>query len=200
MTTTDIAICVGHSRPGDSGAVSTGGTSEWDYNSQLAPMIDCRLHAFGWSAIVIDQYQGSNYSDAMTWLAAELRERDVRAAVELHFNAAGAAARGHEWLYWHTSTNGSALADALDDAFRAHVSGLTARGTRARTAGQRGTAFLRLTPCPAVIGEPFFGSNADDWAVAENQDRIAQAYANGIHSWLSGMSVEPGRPQAASCG
>ena len=34
-----IAICVGHSRPNDSGAASVTGVTEWDYNSQLADMI-----------------------------------------------------------------------------------------------------------------------------------------------------------------
>ena len=36
-----IALCVGHSRQGDSGAASVDGTTEWDYNSDLAERISC---------------------------------------------------------------------------------------------------------------------------------------------------------------
>lgn len=200
MTKPHIALCVGHSRRGDSGAVSTGGVSEWTYNSELAPMIECRLYAYGWSSVVIDRYEAGSYSSAMVWVADELRERGVQAAVELHFNSSSrASSTGHEWLCWHSSTNGLALARALDQAFRAHVPGIPARGVQRRTAGQRGTGFLRRTPCPAVIGEPFFGSSANDWAVAQDKDRIANAYALGIHGWLSNMSVGSGTPRAA-CG
>lgn len=197
--TPDIALCIGHSRRNDSGAVSTGGVSEWSYNSQLAPMIDCVLHAYGWNAIVIDRYDASGYSAAMSWLAAELRERNVRAALELHFNSSdNSAARGHEWLCWHTSSGGFALAEALNQSFRGSVSGLPARGVKKRSSGN-GSAFLRGTHCPAVIGEPFFGSNANDWGIAQDMNKMAQAYALGIHSYLSSMSVEPGQRQAA-CG
>ena len=34
-------------------------------------------------------------------------------AVELHFNAAGLLANGHEWIYYHTSDESKALAYAL---------------------------------------------------------------------------------------
>ena len=35
----NVAICVGHSRQGDTGAVSCGGINEWTYNKKVAEFI-----------------------------------------------------------------------------------------------------------------------------------------------------------------
>lgn len=43
----------------------------------------------------------------------------------------------------------------------------------------------RLTHCPAVICEPFFGTNHGDWLTAKaKQARIAKAMAEGIMEFL----------------
>ena len=105
-----IALCVGHSRPNDSGASSVTGVSEWDYNSELAEMIGRKLHL---PYKVYSVYKGTGYVTAMKWLAKKLHDDRVDTAVELHFNAASPKATGHEWLYWHTSEKGRLLARAL---------------------------------------------------------------------------------------
>jgi N-acetylmuramoyl-L-alanine amidase len=148
-----IAICVGHSRPNDSGAASVTGVTEWDYNSQLADMISDRT----------------------------LRNDGVEAAIELHFNAATPSATGHEWLYWNTSEKGRLFARALRDSFEDCFPQLRSRGIRPRKKGSRGAGFLRLTHCPATIAEPFFGSNEEDWELAlKNMEGMATAMAAGI--------------------
>ena len=76
-----IAICVGHSRPNDSGASSVTGVTEWDYNSQLADMISDRLKT---KHKIYSTYKGSSYWSSMKWLAKTLRNDGVEAAVELH--------------------------------------------------------------------------------------------------------------------
>lgn len=180
-TPPDIIICIGHSRDNDNGAVSRGGVSEWDYNSELAPMIAWRLRACGWTTEIIDHYEGGNYTAAMRWLKAELEERRPRSVIELHFNAAGATARGHEWF--HNDT-GEGFASALDQVFRSSIAEVPARGTTNRHRSGNGSQFLGGAPCPAVIGEPFFGSNDADWAVGLQKERLATAYAIGITTWL----------------
>lgn len=190
MTAVDIALCVGHSRLGDSGATSSDGTNEWDYNSKLAKVISRKLVALKHSTVVIDKYDGSGYSAAIRWLSADLRKRGAKVAVELHFNAAGSGATGHEWLCWHSSKGGYSMAQSLDQAFQSCVSEIKSRGVKTRTASDRGSLFLRLTPCPAVIGEPFFGSNPNDWAIGKDMEKIGHAYAVGIHGWLGNMSVD----------
>tara|TARA_B100000579_G_C22711882_1_gene794983 strand:- start:870 stop:1100 length:231 start_codon:yes stop_codon:yes gene_type:complete len=58
----------------------------------------------------------------------------------------------------------------------------TSRGIKFRRKGHRGAGFLRLTHCPAVIAEPFFGSCKDpDWDLAVNhKEGIAKSIAGGI--------------------
>lgn len=185
------AICIGHSRQingqPEGGAVSVGGIKEWDYNVALADLIGAHLTRNRLPWFIVDHYKGSGYTTAMRWLAEHLDERGAAVAIELHFNSAGETARGHEWLYWHRSRRSMALADSLDYELRLQLppNVMPARGIKPRTAADRGAEFLRLTHCPAVICEPFFGSNDDDWKLATTHiDKIAIAIANGVNEWL----------------
>ena len=71
-----------------------------------------------------------------------------------------------------------ALRDSMEDAFPE----LTSRGIKPRKSGTRGSGFLRGTHCPAVICEPFFGTNPDvDWPIAvAEKPLIAQVIADGL--------------------
>ena len=173
-----IAICVGHSRPNDSGAASVTGVTEWDYNSQLADMIGDRMNS---PYRIYSSYEGSNYWSSMRWLAKKLKADSIGSAIELHFNAATPKATGHEWLYWHTSEKGRLFARALRDSFEDCFPQLRSRGIKAKQKGSRGAGFLRLTHCQATIAEPFFGSNNEDWELAlKNMEGIATSIAGGI--------------------
>ncbi len=183
-----IAICVGHSRSGDKGAVSAGGISEHAYNSRLARILSTVLRERGLPNQVIDSYEGAGYSAAMRWVAKEVRQIGATVAVELHFNSAeNLSATGHEWLFWAPSTHGRFLAQALDRQMRAAFPALKARGIKSIHPGDRGAEFLRLTPCPALICEPFFGSNESDWQLAaHSSDKLAGAIAGGLADWIGG--------------
>ena len=173
-----IALCVGHSRPNDSGAASVTGVSEWDYNSELAEMIASKLRE---PVKVYTTYKGKGYVSAMRWLARKLYEDRVDTALELHFNAASPKATGHEWLYWHTSDQGRLIARALRDSFEDSFPQLASRGIKSRAKGSRGAMFLRTTHMPACIAEPFFGTNPEDWDLAINHKQgIAEAIAGGL--------------------
>ena len=98
-----IALAVGHSRLQggkiEGGAVSVGKVSEHTYNSDLAVKIQAELSNRGISSFIVSRYQGTGYTAPQKWLASELKDRGATFAVELHFNAAGEAATGHEWLF-----------------------------------------------------------------------------------------------------
>lgn len=182
-----IAICVGHSRfigdRMDGGAVSVGGMSEHTYNCGLAGMISAKLDV---DSVIVSSYRGNGYGSAQRWLADHIKEMGATAAVELHFNSATGHARGHEWLYWHSSPRSKALANALRVSMEAAALGLPSRGTKSKTAADRGAEFLRGTHCPAVICEPFFGSSPEDWEIARTRKAdIAAAITAGITSWLA---------------
>ena len=173
-----IALCVGHSRQGDSGAASVDGTTEWDYNSDLAEKIAAKTQE---EVRIYSSYGGNGYTGAMRWLSKKLKNDGVEFAIELHFNAAGASATGHEWLYWDSSESGRLLARCLRDSTEDAFPQFTSRGIKERGKGSRGASFLRLTHCPAVIAEPFFGTNKTDWQLAtEHKDGLAMAIAGGI--------------------
>ena len=173
-----IALCVGHSRQGDSGASSVDGTTEYDYNCDLAERVASKTRQ---DVRIYNTYEGKSYASSMRWLARKLKTDGVKFAVELHFNAASPSATGHEWLYWHSSANGRLLArslrDSMEDSFPMH----TSRGIKAREKGSRGAAFLRYTHCPAVIAEPFFGTSKEDWELAtKHKDGLAITITGGI--------------------
>lgn len=191
------AICIGHSRPGDKGAVSVDGISEWDWNRGIGEETVDVLRGLGVETSFCDHYEGNDYGRAMYWLAEQLRLTRADCAIELHFNAAGPAASGHEYLYWHSSSKGRALAKALaahhplDNAARGEM------GIKA-LAGDRGSGFLSKTPCPAVICEPFFGSNVTDWERARHhRSDLARAYGTAVAEFLGFQAAEDTTPSPA---
>jgi N-acetylmuramoyl-L-alanine amidase len=183
-----IAICIGHSR-GDGGAVSAGGVNEWHYNRALGQLILQNLRDRDYEAIMIDRYARTGYGRAMDLLAASLKSQKVKVAVELHFNSAdSASATGHEWLYWFSSVAGRRLAQCfsyrMGETFPAHKK----RGlVPIRSEKEDGGGFLRKTFCPAVICEPFFGSNPKNWwMMSEHKDLLAKVITDGIDDWMGG--------------
>jgi N-acetylmuramoyl-L-alanine amidase len=180
-----IAICVGHSRQGDrSGAVSIGGVSEWQYNRSVAKHMQTALQAIGIGSRIYQDYPRRGYNAAIDWLASQLRSDGATAAIELHFNAASPAANGHEWLHWPTSPRGTALATAFNVEFSATFPQIRRRGLLPRRAGG-GSRFLQSTHCPAIIAEPFFGSNLSDWREFDGrQQELGQCYARAISRWM----------------
>ena len=164
MSEERIAMILGHSRRGDSGAVAAdGATSEWSFWKSLLPTIKGQLPE---NTLVVDSIPRSSYTQAMTWLADLLQAEGVTVAVELHFNAFNGEAMGYEALHYGGSTEGAHLADLLVEEQEERVGPVGNRGAkRIRSMSQRGYQFLRKTPCPAVIWEPFFGDNPAQWDV-----------------------------------
>jgi N-acetylmuramoyl-L-alanine amidase len=156
--------------------------SEHDFNVPLARLIAEALDEHGYAATVIDRYEGKSYGSAMTWLAAKIREIKAAMAIELHFNASDVrAASGHEWLYMTGSAGGREIARCLDRKMRGTFPQLQARGAKALGPSDRGGQFLLKTHCPAVIAEPFFGTNREDWEmVAEHPAALAGTVAGAI--------------------
>lgn len=188
-----VAICIGHSRRIDGrregGAESCAPVStEWAFNDALGRKIVELLHdRHEIPAILINDYEGDGYGAAMRWLAARLRaEGDIKLAVELHFNSDDDPdANGHEFLHWHTSQKGKLVAAILAMEMTLSHLPIRSRGVKPIKSGGRGDQFLRLTHCPAVICEPFFGSNARNWETARaNPEIIAAAIAKAIATAL----------------
>jgi len=195
-STNHVIVCVGHSRIGDSGAVSVGGVNEWVYNKDVAEKLCRVLRARGVSCEVISHYPSRSYSGAMSWLRKEIQKRKGTLAIELHFNAAHEEANGFEYLHVISSARGLLLAQCL---LKAHMSVIgnkqKCRGTTAIKAGDRGYGFLSKVAPPAVICEPFFGTNPKEWERYKDQGReLALCYADGICTYLRCIAPTEGTP------
>ena len=181
-----IGICVGHSRKGDSGASNTLNVSEWNFNAPLAIRICEILKDAGYSAFVVNRYDGTSYGRAMDYVAALLKEKRADVAIELHFNSATASSTGYEFLHWHSSKRSKLLASKMHDAFAKQFPNQRSRGLKAITPEDRGGSFLSKTHCPACIVEPFFSSNPIDTDFFNSKrEELARAYAMGIINWLA---------------
>jgi N-acetylmuramoyl-L-alanine amidase len=184
-----IAICIGHSRSGDKGAVSVTGMTEHAFNTRLGNDVAALLTNIGHPVEVITHYEGHCYTAAQKWLGEYLKKQNATLAIELHFNSAdNPKAQGYEYLHHEDSHRGRDLATALHSAHRVRFAGNVNRGIKPIAPGGRGFEFLRRTPCPAVICEPFFGSNEVEWTLYNKEtgrDRLAEAYAAGIRAFLN---------------
>ena len=191
-----VGLAVGHSRLGDQGAYTTGDhtLSEWDFNRDLVRRIGHLLsNNHGWASggdyVIYDQYPYKSYTGGINYLARKLIEDNIDAVIELHFNSASPSASGHEWLYWHTSRGGKTLAALLRDEMEEAYPDMISRGAKPRKPRQRGSAFLRKTHCYAVIGEPFFGTNVDEWrSINHSRGKLAGVYARALTKFTQSIT------------
>jgi N-acetylmuramoyl-L-alanine amidase len=181
-----VAVCVGHSRKGDQGAVSVGGVSEWAFNKSVAGILKDQLKQRGIYAIVIDDYPAATYSGAMRAVSKEIDKHNVDIAIELHFNSfSSSSAEGFEYLHYESSAKGKKLAICLEKAHEEAVQPQKNRGIKAIGSKGRGGGFLRSVRPPAVICEPFFGSNPKEWVLlGQKPSVVAGIYANGIAKYF----------------
>jgi N-acetylmuramoyl-L-alanine amidase len=183
-----IALCIGHSRKingrYDGGAYSPFlEKNERNFNLEVAAIVVAILDRMGEDCRVISDYEGVGYSAAMRDVAKQVKDIHASLAVELHFNASSPSANGHEWLHWHASPNGKKLAQVFHDSFTEDFPSIKSRGLKPLTVGSRGSEFVRLTHCPAILVEPFFGTNEKDCSQI-TATRVAESYAKAILKFL----------------
>jgi N-acetylmuramoyl-L-alanine amidase len=183
-----IAICIGHSRiikgRYDGGAYSPFlKINERDFNLQVASIMQVKLAKRDIDSKIYSHYHGSGYGAAMQDIADQIKDDKATLAVELHFNSATPTARGHEWLYWETSKRGKMIAESFEEAFSAAFPQIPSRGIKPIGRASRGGTFLRNTHCPAIITEPFFGSNDTDCRLI-TPHLIASTYVTALSVFL----------------
>jgi len=184
-----VAIVVGHSRMGDWGAVAADTmTTEWVYNNELAWMIQDHLPSSIHST-VIDSIPAKTYAKAVQYLQKKLNPLDIELVVELHFNSGPPTAQGYEVYHWETSLKGKQAAENILQKLKGTFPNNVNRGIKHRNStAQRGGRFLKELQAPALILEPFFGSNQREWKFFKNKENktyLAKAIASGITSSVS---------------
>jgi N-acetylmuramoyl-L-alanine amidase len=181
-----IAICIGHSRKigsrYDGGAYSSWlKMNEREFNLQVASELTKYLSQNGIPSRIISDYKGNGYGSAMQDAADQIKAVNASIALELHFNSSIPSANGHEWLYWHSSPKGKALAQAFSDQFGRDFQNIRKRGIKSITRSGRGGLFLKYTHCPSLLVEPFFGSNQSDCSQVTPHS-VAKSYAKALIS------------------
>lgn len=179
-----IALVVGHepSKPGASGFyVDSSGQrrpiDEYVFNSVLSRKIrDMLYSATELQVVDLRRHLSGGYAK----LPAAVNATGAEFALELHFNAFDETSTGTETLHWHRSARGKAYAGIVQQHLLIAL-GLRDRGLKPTTEDGRGGYFLQRTAMPAVIAEPFFGSNPAEMQRAwEKMDKLAAGYAAAI--------------------
>lgn len=169
-----LALVIGHGPRVDRGAQNRNGTTELDWNTDLAERIMEKLETTpALKAIVVHRrIENVPPTSAVNDIGAHF-------AVELHCNAFDTHATGTEMIHYPGSSKGNRLAEVLLNKVVDCLE-LPNRGVKTPFQG-RGNAFLSKTRCPAIIAETMFIDNDHDLSVATvKKEELATAYAEGM--------------------
>lgn len=179
-----IALVVGHEpgKPGASGRYLDAfgrerEVNEYAFNTVVSREVRNMLYSeAGLQVIDIRRQAAGGYGK----LPGAVNETMADFALELHFNAATPTATGTETLYWHRSARGKQFAAIVQRHMLVALQ-LRDRGIKPIDEDGRGGWFLGRTSMPAVIAEPFFGSNPQEMGHAMlHTETLAAAYAAAI--------------------
>ena len=137
--------------------------TEFDWNGELADMIrDIDPGAVR----IFQRTPEGGYSREIQRVYSEVDAWGADCSIELHFNGGPASATGCETL--SSGTSGSlALAD-LVQRYTLDAMPMRDRGVKTIGRDQRGGQSLWAGRAPAVMTEPYFGSNARDCHIADD--------------------------------
>lgn len=187
-----LPLCVldiGHhpDAPGACGVLGGVKCCEFRFNEELAKMILPLVK----EARVSVMHRESGSAAGYRALPAKVNAMEPNFVISLHANGNGSTAHGSEVLYYDGSTEGRKLATLLQREFLKEL-GLRDRGLKPRTAAERGGSQLAGTRATIVIGEPFFITNAAEFAaVSGKKAALARAYATAIDAYAVTLSNPP---------
>ena len=162
-----VAIIVGHSRLAD-GAVAFDGTTEYNYNSNVAKKLTELLG----DKIVVFTKDYMGYSRILELC----QEYHIGTSIELHFNAANKSAQGCECLVM-SYTKLDIPRQLLSKISMQY--GMNNRGIKVLDSGIRGYNNLRsMMPLNSMIIEPFFGDNESCAMILQDVDGYATIIAD----------------------
>lgn len=155
-----IAIIVGHA-PESKGACSKWLSPEFDYNKKVADELK-KLNPELYTIYTHDSYSGGYYKMQQS-AADKINKENFDLVMELHYNSSlSPKSNGTEACYWFASKKGKEYAhiitEEISKAFQTKNRGIRALANK----NDRGYWFTYLMKAPAIIVEPFFGTNEFD--------------------------------------
>ena len=162
-----IALYIGH-QPGG------GARGERNYNKRVAFFMAEYLERYG-ATVEIFEHRFKSYTKRIkdtVYRMIKAMNPDPDVCIELHYDDVdNETVSGHHFQYLgHKS-----LALAFRDRFEAFLAKHGRKSNRRYSDGVyknksgNGSGFLKLTPCPACLTEPFMRSNFDDWEFWKNK-------------------------------
>lgn len=175
-----LAVVVGHNHQSQGAHSKTLGSSEWPFNKQVAERMEGYAGEFNAELRVFFREPVGNVRKEIRTAYEKIDAWGADLSLELHFNGGPASASGSEMLYWHKSSKGRALAEEVQAAVLSTY-GLRDRGPKPVQPGQAGAISVSAGVAPALVTEPFFGSNAGDASQikAKGIDALAKTYLSG---------------------
>jgi len=166
------ALVIGHKKSSPGAINSNSNITEFDFNEDLALRIEKKVEKSKIQRV---------YRRTYIELPDDINALGPDFIVSLHCNAFNKEVSGTEVLYYHRSKKGKRMAEVLLNHLVSHLK-LRDRGTKPKTAEDRGGYLLRYTWAPCIIAEPFFIDNDNDLRRAqEDLDGLATAYAGAIN-------------------
>lgn len=171
-----LAIVIGHNAVAQGATRVTDGKSEFYWNSRLADLI--RGHDED-AVRIFRRMPGLGYSAEIDRVYALVDGWGADCSVELHFNGVPDV-RAKGCLTLTSGRPGSlALARAVHPRMLA-VMGNEDDGIAVRLRPERGGRSLWQARAPAILTEPYFGSNASECRIADmHVDELAEAIFRG---------------------
>lgn len=174
-----VAIVVGHTS-GSKGAQSPYLPAEYDYNLEVANELKKLYTGYD---IYTHRTYSVGYYNMWKETAAKLNAKDYDLVIELHYNAASPKAHGTETLHYFNSKKGKAYAEIFSDVISKDF-GTTKRGINGGkplvNSNDRGYYAVYLPKAPALIVEPFFGSNEEESKMFRDTTKYAQSLHKAI--------------------
>jgi len=176
-----IAIVIGHNSKAQGAVRATDGRTEYDWNSELAELI--RTHNPTGVKIFRRRPVGG-YSKEIDRVYAEVDKWGADCSIELHFNAFKPTSTGG--LTLSSGSSGSmALAQLVRKSMKIAV-GNRDRGVKVRGRKDRGGRSLWQGKAPAIMTEPYFGSNpVECHMVDEAMDQMAEGLYRAAKAFVA---------------
>jgi N-acetylmuramoyl-L-alanine amidase len=181
-----IAIVIGHNSKAQGAVRVTDGRTEFDWNGELAGLIQSHNPA---SVRVFRRERGGGYSAEIDRVYAEVDAWGADCSIELHFNGS-VNPHANGGLTLSSGTRGSMSLAGEIRVRAAKALSNTDRGIRKLGRHDRGGRSLWQGKAPAVMTEPYFGSNASEClAAGMHMDELAEAYYRGAVAFLSKVNA-----------
>jgi N-acetylmuramoyl-L-alanine amidase len=185
--TLHLGVIVGHNaKSGGAMAVAPLSEQEFKFNTVVAELMEELGPEYGIKVDILFRMAGKGYSAEIDEVYALADALNVDVTMELHFNAASSAARGTEVL--SSGSQGSlafanAVQSELVDSFKRK--GSKNRGVKVLTSSDRGYRSVVAGRAPAILTEPFFGSNMSDASqvVELGKAALAEIYMNATRTY-----------------